>query len=54
MALVKMRPDTPPLETAKSSQVSSPLLAEAARLAAIERRLLHIIQSVVLGGVILL
>jgi hypothetical protein len=54
MAVVMRRPDNAAHETSKDGQSSSSLITEAARLAAIERRLLHIIQCVVFGGVILL
>ena len=54
MAVVTRRPEAAPPDTATDTQIDRPLVAEAVRLAAIERRLLHVIQWVVFGGVILL
>jgi len=51
--VVTTRPTTPSVAS-RDGQSSTPPLAEAARLVAIEKRLLHLIQWVVFGGVILL
>jgi hypothetical protein len=48
------RADTPAPEVPGREQPGSPLMAEAARLAAIERRLFTVIQWVVFGGVFVL
>lgn len=54
MAVVMRRAEAPTPETSGHSPAVSSLMVETIRLAAIERRLLHVIQWVVFGGVILL
>ena len=53
MAVILKGAEPPSVEPSQAS-AASPLVAEARRLASIERRLLHVIQWVVFGGVLVL